>query len=226
MARRSLPSPSELWKRHEILYTHIFSKALTVLATKHCVLDDEDQISEQLCPILNTVCFEEGQKRTCEIRNPEWEKPIQPVNDKELKGGKKRKRPDFTCEWYDPFPRCAEERAIALHIECKRLGEPTSKGYKLNENYSTKGIKRFDSYTHEYGKRASSGLMLGYIVSMKAERIVDEVNAFQQKHLPQNPPLSFQFDTPPVFKEHQHLTRRNIAPKKFTLIHLWVDLKT
>lgn len=171
------------------------------------------------------MCFEEGQKRQCEIRNPDWEKPIQPITDEELKGGKERKRPDFTCDWYDPFALCAEERKISFHIECKRLGYPPSKGYKLNENYSTRGIRRFDNKTHQYGKRAPSGMMIGYIVSMEPQQIVDEVNAFQRKHFPHNPALSFQFETSPVFKGYQALIRKNVTPEKFKLMHLWVDLK-
>jgi len=225
MARRDIPTLSQLWKRHETLYVDIFSLALALLSQKKCSLDDEDKISEQLCPLLNSVCFTESNNRDFEIRTPDWEKPIQPVVDKELKGGKKRKRPDFTCKCYNPFASSAEQHEIALHVECKRLGNPTSKGYNLNKNYVIKGIRRFDSRVLKYGKRAPSGIMIGYIISMEPEQIVDEVNLWQQEQCPHNQALSFQFNTPPVFEEKQNLNRKNVEPKSFHLIHLWVDLR-
>jgi len=224
MARRSLPSFLKLWKRHEKLYLGIFSTALVQLAEKKCLTTDEDTISEQLCPVLSEVCFMEGKKRNVEIRTPDWEKPIQPVTDIELKGGNKGKRPDFTCKCYNHFALQAEEAEIALHIECKLLGNPTISTWILNKNYVTNGIKRFDNRTHEYGKRASSGIMIGYIISMQPENIVKEINQWQQKYMPENPALSFQYDTPPVLQERQTLKRKNVNPEKFHLIHLWVNL--
>jgi hypothetical protein len=43
-----------------------------------------------------------------------------------LKDGKAR-RPDFSCKCYNPFAERSEEHEIALHVECKLLGSPTSK---------------------------------------------------------------------------------------------------
>lgn len=226
MARRDIPTLSELWTRHEALYVDIFSLALTLLSQRKCSLDDEDKISEQLCPLLKSVCFSESKNRKYDIPTPIPETPTLPTNDGELKGGlKKRKRPDFTCKHCNPFATCAEEYEIALHIECKLLGNPTSKTWILNKNYVTNGILRFDNEIHEYGKQAPSGIMIGYIVSMKPEQIVDEVNIWQQEQCPHNQALSFQFNTPPVFEEKQNLNRKNVEPKSFHLIHLWVDLR-
>lgn len=226
MARRfsSLPSFALIWRKHETLYLAVFSQALVRLAEKKHPMDKEDMISEQLCLILNVVCFEESQKRNYEIRTPDWEKPIPPVVDNELKGGK-GKRPDFTCKCYNPFASCSEEYEIALHVECKLLGNPSSNTWILNKNYTTEGIKRFDDKSHEYGKRAPSGLMIGYIISMEPKQIVYEVNNFQQKQFPNNKKLSFQFNNPPVFREKQNLKRKNVNPEVFHLIHLWVDLR-
>jgi hypothetical protein len=119
----------------------------------------------------------------------------------------------------------AEEHEISLHVECKLLGYPTSKNWILNKNYVTDGIKRFDSLPHEYGKRAPSGLMIGYIVSMELTEIVAEVNSHQKKHIPYNPPLQFQFDRQSLFRESQNLNRRNVSPESFRLIHTWVSLE-
>lgn len=226
MARRSIPSFSSLWQQHERLYIGLFYMALQRLSEDTCDTTNEDIISEQLCPVLNNVCFEESQNNNCEIRTPDWEKPVQPVTVSELKGGKVRKRPDFTCKLTNPFAARAEEHEIPFHVECKRLGNPTSIGWKLNENYVTNGIKRFDCASHEYGKRASSGIMIGYIISMSPMKILNEVNGHQKKHCPHNPMLAFKFGKKNVRQCFQKLNRKNVKPDKFKLFHLWVDLRT
>jgi hypothetical protein len=225
MARYSIPSSPNLWQRHETLYVGLLFMALQRLSENACDTSHEDFISERLCPILSTLCYEESQTHQCEIRTPDWEKPIQPVTDNELKGGKIRKRPDFTCKLTNQFAACAEEYEIQFHIECKRLGLPTSINWKLNKKYVTNGIKRFDCASHEYGKRAASGMMIGYIISMSHEKIQDEVNTHQKLHCPYNPEIAFAFTDKKVQQCHQELKRENVKPDKFKLINLWVDLR-
>ena len=222
MARRSLPSFAILWQRHEGLYLEVFSIALLELSRKNCVSGDEDAISERLCPRLNQACFELAKCRNIDIRTPVWEGPIQPVTEEELKGGKIRKRPDFTCRCSNPFAVSSDEHEIPLHVECKCLGNPTSASWNLNENYIKNGIKRFDSGTHEYGKRASSGIMIGYIISMKPKDILQEVNAHQKKLLPDYPNITFDFNSTPLFQIRQKIKRKYVLPKLFELIHLWI----
>lgn len=226
MARHTVPSFSSLWKKHETLYIGIFIIALQRLSDDKASTTDEDSISERLCPILNTVCFEESRSKNCEIRTPDWEKPIQPVINSELKGGKLRKRPDFTCKLTNPFAACSNEHEILFHVECKRLGSPTSPGWILNENYIINGIKRFDCTRHEYGKRAPSGMMVGYIINMSSEKILDEVNTYQKKHCSGNPDVKFEFVQKNVQQYRQRLKRKNLKPEIFQLVHLWVDLRS
>lgn len=225
MARHEIPSFYSLWQNHENLYIGIFIIALQKLSDIKCNINDEDVISERLRRILNTVCFEESRKNNFEIRNPDWEKPIQPKTDMELKGGKIRKRPDFTCEFINSFAICADEREIPFHIECKRLGNPTSTSWILNENYVINGIKRFDCMGYEYGKRAFSGMMIGYIISMSPEAILDEVNAYQKQHCSDNPTIELELAEKKVQLYRQKLRRRNLKPDMFKLSHLWVDLR-
>lgn len=225
MARHAIPSFSSLWKKHETLYIRIFTLALERLSGYQCDKSDEDMISELLSLILNTVCFEESQKKNCEIRTPDWEKPIPPLTSNELKGGKVRKRPDFTCKLTNYFALCANEYEIPLHIECKRLGAPTSTSWILNENYVINGINRFDSKKHEYGKRASSGIMVGYIISLSPEIILDEVNTHQKQHCSDNTAIELDCVMSKVHKYHQKLNRKNLKPEIFKLVHLWVDLR-
>lgn len=189
-------------------------------------MTSEDTISEHLCIVLNAICFKESRKNNCEIRTPDWEKPIQPVTDSELKGGRARKRPDFTCKLTNPFAASADEHEISFHVECKRLGAPTSASWILNENYVTNGIKRFDCRLHEYGKRASSGMMVGYIINMSPEKILDEVNTHQKQHCSYNPAIEIDFVKGNVQQYRQKLNRKNLKPELFKLIHLWADLRS
>jgi len=84
-----------LWMEHEKLYCSIFYEALQQLKINEEQRKNEDAISEALCPVLREVCF----KHEHDVKTPDWEKPNQPVNTDELKGGKIRKRPDFTCNF-------------------------------------------------------------------------------------------------------------------------------
>jgi len=225
MARRSLSSFMMLWSRHKQIYSEVFSAALLNLTEMDSVSGDEDAISEILSLVLNQVCFEFSKSRNLEVQTPYSEAPVQPVTEDELKGGKIRKRPDFTCKCLNPWADSPEKHEISLHVECKRLGHPTSATWILNENYVKNGIKRFDSRTHEYGKRAYSGIMIGYIISMTPKKIEAEVNDYQKKHLPDNKKFKFTFDAKPLFQTRQDIKRKNVKPDQFELIHLWVDLR-
>lgn len=225
MARRRLSSFETLWRRHILLYSEVFSAALQGLSESASISGDEDAISEILCPILNRVCFNFGKSRNQELQTPYWEAPIQPVTGDELKGGKIRKRPDFTCKCIDPWAVSAENHEISFHVECKLLGYPTSATWILNENYVKNGIKRFDSKIHEYGKRSHSGMMIGYIISMTPREIESEINDYQKKHVPEYTKIKFLFDTTTLFKARQDIKRKNVIPARFELIHFWADLR-
>jgi hypothetical protein len=87
------------------------------------------------------------------------------------------------------------------------------------------GIKRFDCKTHEYGKRAPGGMLLGYIIDMAPREIETEVNGYKRKYLPDFPDLRFEFEEVPPFQTCQEITRGNVEPVQFELVHLWVDLR-
>ena len=225
MGSRPLSPFNELWNRHVILYLEIFTEALQELSESDSISGGENAISEMLCPILNRVCFNYGKSKNQEIQTPFWEAPIQPVTEDELRGDETKKRPDFTCKLINRWAISYEKYEISLHVECKLLGHPTSATWILNENYVKNGIKRFDSKIHEYGKRAYSGMMIGYIISMTPEEIESEVNTYQKKHVPEYTQIKFLFDTIPLFKTRQDIKRKNFIPSRFELLHLWVDLR-
>jgi len=222
MARRSLPVFASLWQRHETIYCEVFFMSLQKLANG-VVSGDENSISKTLCPILNCVCFTLSQSQNKEVRTPTWEGPIQPVSEDELEI--EPKRPDFTCKLSNPYAASAEEHEIPLHVECKCLGFPTSPSWKLNENYVIKGMKRFDCSSHEYGKRASSGIMIGYIIDMEPTEILKEVNHYKQKHLSYFTDISIVIEKAKVFRNRHNVKRKYVSPKEFDLTHIWVDLR-
>jgi len=225
MAQKEFSSARNSWDRFVKRYTEIFSLALKTLSCTSCDLYDENKISEALCPILNRICYEKSHEKNYEIRTPSWEQPIQPVSIDEIKESISGKRPDFTCKFVNPFAMEHEAYEIPLHVECKRLGRSANKNWDLNKNYVVNGIMRFDSIIHEYGKRADSGIMIGYIVNLSHEIILQEVNAHQNIHCNNNPNIIFDIIINDVLYHRQKLNRINIWPIEFDLIHLWVDLK-
>lgn len=225
MAQRAFPPFTKLWHRHLQLYMQIFSRALHELSNTNSVSGNEDAISERLCVILTETCFNYSKYQGMEVQTPYWEAAIQPAALRDLKGGKTRKRPDFTCKLLNPFAKSPDELEISLHIECKRLGSPTSASWNLNKNYVENGMQRFDSSFHAYGKHAPSGMMIGYIINMTPNEIETEVNSFQKEYLPEWPGIRFDFSVLKVFQTRQETTRRNVKPEEFDLIHIWVDLR-
>jgi hypothetical protein len=226
MTKRLLPSFTVLWQRHEELYCGIFLAALKKLSNKK-LTGNENSISLALYPILNEICFTLGKSKNIEISTPNPECPISPLIEHEIDDESIGKCPDFTCNHLNPFAEAPEEHEIPLHIECKLLGQPkpSSPSWEFNKNYVTNGIKRFDSKRHEYGKRALSGLMIGYIISMEPRTILDEVNNCQRKELPDNPYIKFTFKKSKTFQSYQELKRKTVKPSDFNLIHIWVDLR-
>ena len=209
MARKTstIATFDQLWHRHETLYRTIFIEALKLLEITDEQRKNEDAISEALCPSLQLVCFFHKSKPAL----PQWERPLCPVTNTDLKGGKVRKRPDFTCSLVNTFAQTPERHEISLHIECKRLGAKLGV-WDLNRNYIENGVKRFDSHTHEYGKRAASGIMIGYIVNSEKNDILCAVN----KHLShlEIPDIAFVF-MEKVESCEVAVNRRIVAPRDF-----------
>lgn len=219
MARRNttIGGFNQLWQRHENLYHDIFTNALKLFEATDEQREDEDAISEALCPVLKRVCFTHPEKPP----TPKWECPIAPATKDELKGGKIRKRPDFTCSLVNPFTQDDDMYEISLHIECKRLGTKVG-SWDLNKNYVENGIKRFDSKKHKYGNRAPSGFMIGYIINSEKHVILRAVNKHMAAAL-MMPGLDFNFSDK-VESCNSILNRMVVEPKGFKLIHIWVDL--
>ena len=223
MARRTI-SFAALWGRHERLYRGIFVEALIRLAAEPCISGDENSVSKHLFTIVVTVCREIANTEDREIHPPAPDGLNPPVDAKETQEDYTRKRPDFACNCVNRRAKSNADYVIPFHVECKLLGEPTSPTWKLNTNYVTHGIARFDLESHRYGNRASSGIMIGYIISMTPEEIQTQVNSCVEEKLPGVPLLVFASSD--VLSQSQHcFARRHVMPTPFTLIHLWVDIR-
>jgi hypothetical protein len=87
-------------------------------------------------------------------------------------------------------------------------------------NYINNGINRFDSLSHEYGKRAHDGIMIGYIISSTKFEIQKEIN----DKLPENIEKLTFIKRNKVENIKTKFTRKNVKPSDFTMHHIWVDL--
>ncbi len=207
------------WSRHADLYKEVFEYSLSELCKRKKLPEKEDDISALLLLILQTVCTEWSLKKEMEIPPPLAQLPSQNAGKAIESGMNSLPKPDFSCPKFSQ----SEGHNLYLDVECKLLGKPTSPSWILNKNYVTNGIKRFDSSSHKYGDQVTSGMMIGYIISMEPEDIVTEVNYYQQKYC-NYPDLEFDFSDKVV--DHEQLLQRKITlPKEFKLFHLWADLR-
>ena len=202
-----------LWQRHEDIYQKLFMDALSELKIMNAVSLSEDAISEKLSIALQKLCYGTGY----EIIQPVWEKQIQPLSESEEKGGKTNKRPDFTCVLLDSTAKF-ENSQIPLHVECKLLGKKNN-SWALCKKYVIKGMCRFDSPEHEYGKRASSGIMIGYIINSASEEIQQKINSHIKAPFSQ---LGISLRQK-IGSTTQSINRKSVLPQKFSLFHIWRD---
>lgn len=170
-----------------------------------------------------------------------WQIPIQP-NPNTSYEDYEDNIPDFSWQIFDNVMafeagRDKENRRLSpnfyFHIECKRLGSPTSSNWKLNPNYVHHGIFRFVSEGHRYGQYTQSGAMIGYWEDMTCKEIFEEINE-AIKQVGQT--LSPQIKIPPLLSPQDgwqdkgtnrltHQLERSFLKSPFTLWHFWPDLR-
>ncbi len=223
MAARELPPVRRFWARHERRLLEVFQRALQTLQGYSDLPNDENEISKHL-----TVAVREAAHTLGLDYPPKWELPRQADSEAGVDNTGVGKRPDFTCEVRDIAATSSTEAWLYYHVECKCLGEPSSRTWIYNKNYVDKGIRRFLDPEYGYGEGVSSGAMIGYVLSMNFARIREEVNG----HLDE--PYAFGFARPiripdtrkgGIAKTDQALDRARVLPRRFILRHLWVDLR-
>jgi hypothetical protein len=143
---------------------------------------------------------------------PEGRNP--PLASDRERSGREFKIPDFYWAYHD---HDGDEPARQFVVECKRL-TPASRGWIYTEQYVTAGIARFIGVTHEYGKAAPSGAMVGYLQALSYGAALAAVNSC----LASAPlPLLEPFDQASPVPILDHLLDRSFPESPFRLRHLW-----
>jgi len=200
----------------------------------------EDKVSRALYRCLNQAQDNLKKKELGLMGTLFWQLPIQPDPNASY-GEHEDNIPDFSWQIFDNVVTFEEERPdrekpplpldFYFHIECKRLGSPTSSSWKLNPNYVHHGIIRFVSEGHRYGQHTQSGAMIGYLEDMTCEEIFQEINAVieqvKQTLPPQTKisPLSLPQDgwRDKATNCLTHQLERSFPKSPFTLWHFWLD---
>jgi len=225
-----IPSPNDLWKRHEELVLEVFTVALTLLCKEADLPLDEDDISKILAVEVREANFQLNRESRGLPFPPRWENPVQPTSKEDLSRKGEPKRSDFSCPFRDDAAPSHEEAYLDYHVECKRLGNPPSARWTLNKNYVSNGVLRFLDPDYSYGRGTWSAAMIGYVQSMEATAIIAEINDYISKEATHAiPDIGLEggcFRDGRVSRTSQHFVRRQLAPSSFDLRHLWVDLRS
>jgi hypothetical protein len=217
----------KFWIQFEYDVTKIVAFAINKLVINEKVLPlNEDEINRRLLFYLREANFELLKSSTIYSDLPPiYECSNQPIDDKERERKKwENKRPDFQFQKTDIYSTNPKNSTKYYVIECKRLGRPSSNDWILNLNYVINGIKRFISDDWRYGQGSPSGLMIGYIQNMEVDEIYYEIADNIKKYsLPSLTVLKGNCDT--IKYKYSHLLTRNFELSKFTLNHIWIDIR-
>ena len=166
-----------IWERHEHRVVEVLLAALTILRDKPDLPQLEVDLNRKLyfC-LLEAIrgLWESGLDGFDHPPTPEGHNPPDP--DDEQRAARENKKPDFYWGYIDHLEPDSRRSARYYVIECKRLGNPTSSNWILNQNYVGQGILRFVTEEHGYAKGEKSGAMVGYVQNMDLDDILSEVN--------------------------------------------------
>ncbi len=229
MFTNKIPSASMLWQKHEELILEVFIIALKLLCDEQYLPEDEDEITEKLSVKARRANFKLNRQDRGLVYPPTWQGQIAPATESNVGSTFTRKKPDFQCQYKNERAKDAEQAYISYCVECKRLGKTLDSGWNLNKNYVQKGILRFLTAEHSYGKAAESGAMIGYVQNMEFDTITKEVNQYiSQVDTHKIPLVKFpdkKFGDREIINTTQHLNRTKVSPSPFNLRHIWVDLR-
>ncbi len=135
------------------------------------------------------------------------------------------KRPDIKWGMYDSAEANPDLQEKSLDVECKRLGEPTSKNWVLTTQYVSAGVYRFVSAEHRYGRFATDGVMVGFVQNQAFEWLLDQVNQECRRLVDALLTLPDDGWKPEGTTVLQQTLDRVGMPTPFNLEHFWVDLR-
>ena len=229
MSTRALPSPSSLWETHVERVLAVLCLALERLHALSGLPEAEEELDRHLLVLAREAYFHlpTSQRPQSLALFPKAEHT--PLNAQQAREDWVRRKPDFKWRLQNDHGRSPAEVTMDLDIESKRLGNPTSRGWVLTEQYVVSGIVRFLSPDHRYGNGVGSGAMIGYLQDSEPSAILAEVN----EHIAaatrcQIPQIAFPASSegwPAVSNACQRLNRASVRPSVFDLHHLWADLR-
>jgi hypothetical protein len=226
-----MPQPSifqiPLWENYRKNIFVVIREALMILRNKPVLPTIEDHpkrhnLNRKLYGCFRDACYRRKlpfHLPTPGGKNPPYEGDIDPSERESY-------IPDFHWKLVDDQAdeEFCERRFV---LECKRLGKPSSKTWKLTENYVQNGIRRFITQPHEYGKGDDTCGMVGYVQNMTFDDILKEVNLTITQN---SEPISLLSPPDEGWEEKgvstmEHQLERSFPISPFHLKHFWVDLR-
>lgn len=176
MKNPQIPTPSQLWSRHENLILEVLGEALISLQQEKCMPTDENDISLRFYFQIRSTNLALRKKGRGLPSILFWQGQNQPLEGDKPGSPRISKEPDFQWQIVNDLELNPDEAYRHYAIECKRLGKASRKNWVFNENYVKEGILRYTKEDYGYGKGTQSGAMIGYIQSMDFIAILQDVN--------------------------------------------------
>ena len=225
---RTIPNISKkFWFKFEREVTDVIQLALDYLLEKSNLPNSEDELNRILYFKMIRANFEllkqnDSRSECIPILEGRNQPNVDDVSREERK--REHKRPDFQFQRTDLNSINKFKSAKQFIVECKRLGEPSSNNWILNENYILNGVKRFLDFEWRYGLDAPVGAMIGYIQSMEPLSILNEVNTYATNENIPKLMINSTLQSNTIHKLDQTL-KRSFSDNEFRLKHFWSDIR-
>ncbi len=222
MGRKSLRRDTNPWGRFKVDVITLIIEALRTLRTRTDLVRDEKKLNRLL-----SFCFVEANAHLKMNYLPAYEAKNSPHPEDKEKTRREDQIPDFSWNIMDhtaSYPHW--QRNFAL--ECKWLGQETSKNWVLTEQYVMAGMLRFFLAEKGYGKGCEVGAMVGYMQDMEFDEILQEVNSHISQcsiHIPQLIAPVYEWQVQDVSYILHSSLKRMFIPEEFALHHFWLDMR-
>ncbi len=224
MARPTL-STLQLWPNHFARVCDVLSLALEKLIAQESLPENEKLLTVEFSKCVRTANRElRGMNR-----GVEWPPSFDGIQGKFSQDEESipdaEKRPDIKWGMYDSAETDPDLQEKSLDVECKRLGEPTSKNWVLTRQYVCDGVYRFVSAEHRYGRFATDGVMVGYVQNRAFEWLLEQVNQECSRLVNAVLRLSEGGWKHGGTTDLKQTLNRAGMPTPFNLAHFWIDLR-
>lgn len=217
---RPEPDRPDSWTRFKENIAHLIIQSLLLLRMRDDLVKNEIELNRLLF-----LCILKA-NRVFDLPLPALDAKNSPHTTDEPEEERENNRPDLS---WNLMNHLGDDNNLCRNfaLECKRLGEKTSKSWILNKQYVTAGILRFSLEEKGYGKGCETGAMVGYVQDMEFDEILSEINS----HLVTNAPSIPKLTIPAEGWQNQgvshlsHAFQRVYIPFDFFLQHFWIDTR-